>query len=214
VPPALGAHVLASLSDQANLLGHPQEAVTLARAGKRGLAAGQSPACLADLHILEARALAALGEADKASAAIIQAERVFEQVVPDNEPEWARFIDNAYLFGEAAHCFRDLAQPAQIDRFAGESAHAARRQGRARRGALSHAALAISDLTRGNVEAAAAKSTHVVELAASVNSSRCLQTVQDLQRRLRPYSHLGEVKAFHLKARDLLGLTVPGPLVA
>jgi tetratricopeptide (TPR) repeat protein len=124
--PALGAHVLAGLSDQANLLGYPKEALALARTGRRGMEQnpGQSTACVADLWILEARALACLGEAKRAATAVAEAERVFGQVVAANEPEWARFIDHAYLFGEAAHCFRDLAQPEQIDRFAAESVQA------------------------------------------------------------------------------------------
>lgn len=40
----LGAHVLAGMSDQANLLGHHREALMLARTGRRGIALGDSPA--------------------------------------------------------------------------------------------------------------------------------------------------------------------------
>lgn len=54
--PALGAHVLAGMADQANLLGNPREVLSLARAGQRGIVDARSLACLADLHILEARA--------------------------------------------------------------------------------------------------------------------------------------------------------------
>jgi hypothetical protein len=119
----LGAHVLAGMSDQANLLGYPQEAYMLARAGQRAITIKDSPACLADLQILEARALAVLpGQEQQVAQAVTRAERTFQQVVPDNEPEWARFIDRAYLFGEAAHCFRDVGDPKQIDRLGGESA--------------------------------------------------------------------------------------------
>lgn len=203
---ALGAHVLAGMSDQANLLGHPHEALMLARAGRQGLRDNESPACLADLHVLEGRALAVLGDAKGAAASVADAERVFSHVDRDSEPEWARFIDAPYIFGEAAHCFRDLAQATQIERFAQESADAARRQGRARRGALSHAALAISDLTRDDVDSAAAKSVEVVQLAAAVNSSRCIETVRDLQQRLKPYAGLPEVQHFNAQASALLGL--------
>ncbi|MEW2386325.1 hypothetical protein AB0873_30225 [Micromonospora sp. NPDC047707] len=203
---ALGAHVLAGMSDQANLLGHPHEALMLARAGRRGLSDTESPACTADLHILEARALATLGERAAATRAITQAETTFNRVVHENEPEWAKFIDAPYLFGEAAHCFRDLGQPDQLEQFATESAEGARRQGRARRGALSHAALAVGDLERGDVESAAAKSLHVVDLAASVNSSRCIATVRDLQGRMKPYSNVREVQQFNARAGELLGL--------
>ncbi|NJC68426.1 hypothetical protein HC031_01615 [Planosporangium thailandense] len=203
---ALGAHVLAGMSDQANLLGHPHEALMLARAGRRGITENDSPACLADLHVLEGRALAALGEARAAAAAVAEAERVFARVAHENEPVWARFIDVSYLFGEAAHCFRDLGQASQIERFAGESVEGARKQGRARRGALSHAALAIGDLERRNVEGAAVKSLEVVDLAASVNSSRCIETVRDLQRRLKPYADVDQVQRFNARAGELLGL--------
>ncbi len=203
----LGAHVLAGMSDQANLLGHPREALMLARAGRRGITLGDSPACLADLHILEGRALARLGETRAAVDAVVKAERTMQFVVPENEPEWARFIDVAYVFGEAGHCFRDLGQSAEIDRFASESAAVAQQQGRARRSALSHTALAISQLNQGGVEAAAATGVLVVDLASSVNSSRCIEAVHDLQRRLRPYS-IPEVQHFNTYTRDHLGIAL------
>ncbi|GGK43176.1 hypothetical protein GCM10010124_40030 [Pilimelia terevasa] len=202
---ALGAHILAGMSDQTNLLGHPREALALARAGRQGLTEADSAACLADLYILEARA-SALGDGPAAARAVANAERTFARVDPDDEPEWARYIDGPYLFGEAAHCFRDLNEPDQTDQFASESAAGAAQQGRARRGALSHAAMAAADLLRGNVEEAAAKATHVVTLTATVNSSRCIETVRDLQRRFRPHAHLPDVAAFNAGAGDLLGL--------
>ncbi|MEU7902994.1 hypothetical protein [Actinoplanes sp. NPDC049118] len=203
---ALGAHVLAGMSDQANLLGHPREALMLARAGRRGLVEGESLACLADLHILEGRAHAALGDSAAATRAVTQAEQTFGRVTHENEPTWAKFIDTPYLLGEAAHCFRDLGEPDQIETFAEESAAVARQQGRARRGALSEAALAIAELERTHVEAAASKATLVVDLAASVNSSRAIATVRDLQERMAPFADVPEVQRFNVHARDLLGL--------
>lgn len=203
----LGAHVLAGLSDQANLLGHAREAVSLARAGRRGISDVDSPACLADLHVLEARALARLGEARAAAAAAAEGEWIFSRVRPEDEPEWARFIDRPYVFGELAHIFRDLGQPTEVERFATESIEVARQQGRARRGALSEAALAVARLQQGEVDAAAATATRVVELAATVNSSRCIEAVRDLARRLRPHRDLPAVRRFTREARDQLGLS-------
>ncbi|MGH4013294.1 MAG: hypothetical protein ACRDSL_05045, partial [Pseudonocardiaceae bacterium] len=141
-----------------------------------------------------------------ASEAVAKAEDTFQQVVPENEPEWARFIDLPYIFGEAAQSFRDLREPDQIERFATESAAVARQQGRARRGALSHAALAVSALNRNDVESASTTGLHVVNLAGSVNSSRCIAAVHDLQRRLQPYASMPDVQLFNTRARDLLGL--------
>ena len=73
-------------------------------------------------------------------------------------------------------------------------------------GALSHAALAVSALNRNDVETAALTDIHVVDLAGSVNSSRCIEAVRDLQRRLRPYTSMSEVEQFNTRARDVLGL--------
>ncbi len=178
----------------------------LARVWRSGITVTDSPACMADLHVLESRALASPHDSRGPSAAVAKAEATFQQVVPENEPEWARFIDLPYIFGEAAQSSRDLREPNQIQRFATESAVVAKQQGRARRGALSHAALAIAALDRNDVEAAAATSLHVVDLAGSVNSSRCIEAVRDLQRRLRPYASVPGVQKFNTRARDTLGM--------
>ncbi|WP_326556524.1 hypothetical protein [Micromonospora sp. NBC_01796] len=59
---------------------------------------------------------------------------------------------------------------------------------------MSEAALSIAELGRTNVEAAAVRATHVVDLAASINSPR-IETVRDLQRRITPYGGVYEVQA-------------------
>jgi hypothetical protein len=136
--------------------------------------------------------------------AVVRAETTFQHVVPDNEQEWARFIDAAYLFGEAAHAFRDIGDPTQIQRFAAESASEAARQKRARRGALSEAALAVGDLRQGEGDAAAARGIRVIDLASTVNSSRCLETVRYLAKQLRPYRDRVSVQEFQDSAKMLL----------
>ncbi|MEV0727067.1 hypothetical protein AB0I37_30395 [Micromonospora purpureochromogenes] len=201
----LGAHVLAGMSDQANLLGHSHEAVALARAGLHGISPDDSPACYSDLSILEARALARLGDAKGTTRAIIRAEQNFETIDPSNEPEWARFIDRAYFYGEAAYCFRDLSQPDEIDRFAELSIQECRAQRRARRGSLSQAAVAAACVQRNEIEAAAHHANTVVRLTTTVNSSRSLHAVADLQRTLQPHSTLPAVQDFNRQASQLLG---------
>jgi hypothetical protein len=194
------------MSDQANLLGHSYEAVALARAGLHGITVNDSPACYADLSILEARALARLGDGRATAKAIDRAETTFATVDHANEPEWARFIDRAYLYGEAAQCFRDLNQPDDINRFAEVSIEDCKEQQRARRGALSQAAVGAAFLQRGQVEAAADRGRLVVRLASTVNSSRCLGAVTTLQRSLKPYADMSEVQEFNREASVMLGL--------
>jgi len=53
------------------------------------------------------------------------------------EPDWARFLDLAFLAGEMSLCFRDLHQESLAERFALESIKAS--NGRGRRRVLSQA---------------------------------------------------------------------------
>ncbi|MEV0536467.1 transcriptional regulator [Kitasatospora sp. NPDC050463] len=201
--PALGAHVLAGMADQATLLGHPEEGRRLAQAGRAGLAGVSSPSCLADLWALEARALAKLGDKVGAAQAIVRSEAAFERVQPDEDPEWAKFIDAAYLHGEHANTFRDLGQPDHAAEHARLSIDHARQQKRARRGAMSQAALAVSHLQRNDLEAAHAAGVRTLSLTKQVQSSRAIEAVQDLQRRMEPFGGHRLVVDFAERAREL-----------
>lgn len=202
--PELGAHILAGLSDQATLTGHPDQGVQLARAGCAGLQRGSSPACLADLRALQARAEAAMGDARGAARSVHLSEQAFDDVDHDNEPEWARFIDVAYLNGEYAHAFRDLELHHEATRFATISAEDAARQGRARRGSLANAALARAALGNHDLEAAGTAARATVELAATVQSSRSVDAVADLRARLRPHVSSPAVRDFFDASASLM----------
>lgn len=192
----LGAHVLAGMSDQATLIGHPHEGLKLAKAGQHGLRRHRSSAALADLYTLEARAHAALGHQRACLAAIQRAENTFEQVTADDEPEWARFIDVPYLWGEFANCARDLQLPDLGEGFAQQSIIESARQRRARRGALSTYGLAISHLQRGELDTACDTAQRAVTLAHSIQSVRLSQALSDFQHRIGPHRHEPAVAAF------------------
>ena len=199
----LGAHVLAGMTDQARMLGHPQEALQLATAGRHGLTRAYSPACAADLWALQARAHGALGESREAAHAVAESERAFERIERDNEPEWARFIDPAYLAGEWANAFGDITRPIESTRFARRSAAEARHQKRARRGALSHTALARAALTSGHVDldAALPHAHRALDLTLTVKSSRCTTAVSDLRVRIQPFHTVTAARDFDERAR-------------
>jgi hypothetical protein len=194
--PVLGSHVLAGMSDQATHLGHADEGLNLTRAGRHALRGIDAPAAITRLLTLEARALARLGESRVCAATIARAESTFEKVRPENEPEWARFIDHAYVFGEFANSFRDLDDAGQAEEFATRSVRASKAQRRARRGAFSQTALAVSYVQRGEVEAAAEAGSRALELARSVDSSRCTSALDDLRVRLLPHRATPEVRDF------------------
>ncbi|MGA4901258.1 transcriptional regulator [Streptomyces griseoincarnatus] len=199
---ALGAHVLAGMADQATLLGDPAEGRRLAQAGRAGLGVGNSNACLADLWALEARALAKLGDKAGAAHAVVQSEAAFSRVRPEAEPEWATFIDPAYLHGEHANAFRDINDPTNAEEHARRSIGHARKQNRARRGAMSQAALAVSHLQRRDLESAYSAGLRTLSLSRQVKSSRCLEAVQDLQRRMQPFGTHRLVADFTERARE------------
>jgi len=193
----LGAHVLAGMSDQATLLGHPGEGLRLAQAGQHGLRQHPSSAALADLYTLEARAHSRLGHTQAALAAIAQAERAFDRVQPDTEPEWARFIDVPYLWGEFANCARDLQLPDLVERFARQSIHESQRQHRARRGALSTYGLAVAQLQHKDLDAACDTGYRAVTIASNVHSARLTQALDDFKHRLATHRNEPAVTAFH-----------------
>ncbi|WP_030383620.1 hypothetical protein [Streptomyces sp. NRRL S-241] len=201
---ALGAHVLAGMADQTTLLGNPTEGRRLAQAGRAGLGKDTSPACMADLWALEARALARLGENSAATRAVAESEVAYSRVQLKNEPEWAAFIDPAYLHGEHANTFRDLNDAAAAEEHAQQSIEHARKQQRARRGAMSHAALAVSHLQRNDLEAAHSAGLRTLTLSRQVKSSRCVEAVQDLQRRMQPFGTHRLVADFNERARELV----------
>ncbi|MER6610129.1 transcriptional regulator [Streptomyces sp. NPDC000927] len=200
---ALGSHVLAGMADQATLLGDPAEGRRLAQAGRLGLTHANSPACLADLWCLEARALALLGDKTAATRAVVESEKAYANARLNEEPEWAAFIDPAYLHGEHANTFRDLGDAASADEHARRSIDHARSQKRARRGAMSQAALAVSHLQRNDLEAAYAAGVRTLNLTQQVRSSRAVEAVHDLQRRMRPFGSHRLVADFNERAREL-----------
>jgi hypothetical protein len=199
----LGAHVLAGMADQATLLGHPEEGLNLARSGRHGLG-GQSQACLADLWALEGRALAVMGDKAGASKAIVQSEAAAGHVNHAAEPEWALYIDPAYLHGEHAVTLRDVGDSVGAAEHAKLSIDHARMQKRARRGAMSQAALASTHLQRSDLEQAYAAGLRTLSLAGQVKSSRAVEAVVDLQRRMQPFGKHRLVADFAERARAVV----------
>lgn len=194
--PELGAHVMAGLADQATLTGHPEQGLQYARAGRIGLQAGHSPACLADLWALQARAEGVLGDKAAVAHSVLASQQAAEQVRPDTEPEWAKFIPGAYLHGEYANAFCDVGARNEAVHFGELSLRQAAEQGRARRGSLAHAALARAALADHDLEAATHAARQANRLSRQVQSSRTEAAVAEISRRLSPHQASPLVAAF------------------
>lgn len=201
---ALGAHILADMSEQAMALDYPREALQLATAGIHGLTRGFSLACSARLLALQGRTHAALGNIKEATQAVVASERAFERVNPGSEPVWARFDDEVYLAGKWADTFAELGRPAEAARFARRSISVAAQQNRARREALSQLALTRSGLLGRDLDVALPAAHRAVDLCSTVKSSRCVVAVRDLRHHLIPYRNVSAAREFDDRAREFL----------
>lgn len=77
-------------------------------------------------------------------------------------------------------------------------------QKRARRGAMSQAALAVSHLQRRDLDSAYAAGVRTLKLTRQVKSSRAVDAVQDLQKRMQPFGRHRLVADFNAQACELV----------
>lgn len=192
----LAARVMASLSHQANYLGHFQASAQLARAAQEGARSSATPAVMAMFLAMEARAMAGAGDARATTAALKEAESVFARCRPADEPDWISYFDAAELAGEAAHCFRDLRIPTQAEQFVSHAIEATD-PAYARTLAFVRLVRAASLVQDGAPEEAARIGTSVVEGIGLMKSARYVRYVRDLQADLAPFSTLPAVTDFN-----------------
>lgn len=202
----LGAHILAALSDQATQTGYPDHGLQLAKAGRAGLKKShtQRKACLADLWALQARAEAKLGDIKAAAHSILTSQQAAENIKPESEPEWAKFIPGAYLAGEYANAFADLGQSQEALLFAQSSAEQAIQQHRSRRAALAYAVLAKSALAMHDLEAASVAAQRGLELAMTVSSCRSRHAIKEVHESLLAHRQSPHVNSYLNVAEALL----------
>lgn len=191
----LAARVMASLSHQANYLGHFQAAAQLARAAQEGAKTTATPAVMAMFLAMEARAMAGAGDARATSAILREAEGAFARSNPANEPEWIAYFDDAELAGEAAHCFRDLRVPLRAQEFV---TRAIEMTGPAYVRTLAFVRLvhAASLIHQDAPEEAISVATAVIDDCGPLKSARYLRYIRDLQTELAPFASMPAVRTF------------------
>jgi len=93
---------------------HGRQAVALARAGLTVTQGVATPALAAELHVLEARGLALLGEASAARRAVLAAERLYESVRLGDGPPWqGRFYSENSLMADVGLCLSNIGEVKQ-----------------------------------------------------------------------------------------------------
>jgi tetratricopeptide (TPR) repeat protein len=200
----LGGQILAGLSHLATNLGHPREGVAAARTGIATAKHSGSPLGLMRLHAMAARAYAALGQPDEATASLRAAEAALEASSgADSESPWVRYLDHHYLEAEAALCHRDLGEAKASERLAAASVAANADKGRRR--AISQSVLATSLLQQKRLDEALSTAGQALTELSGVQSQRSVQALRHFRSHLAPHRRMPEVREFERRAAAVLG---------
>ncbi|HEX4812890.1 MAG TPA: hypothetical protein VFV66_09080 [Nonomuraea sp.] len=191
----LGGRILAGMSHQANYLGHYGMAVNLARAAQMGAKDAATPTAMALFSAMEARALASQGDEAGCSRALGEAERWFERRVPEDDPVWLRYFDEAELAAEFAHCFRDLGHHHRARDRVLESVQLSKSL-YVRSLSFVRTILATSHVAGGELEHGLAVAREVVTTVADLRSARTRRYVREFVKQLARYGNDPRVRQF------------------
>lgn len=175
----MGSRLLANLSHQYTFLGRPQRALTFARAAQAALRGRGTAAVETMCVMMEARALAVLGDARAAVATIRHAEILFDRSASD-EPAWISYYDDAELAGDIAHAFKDLGQHAEVRRFTALAITSTTPQ---RTRSFIHFVAAHAALMAGDAGEAADLAESALRDGAGLQSARQMSYVREFRRR-------------------------------
>ncbi|MGH3721041.1 MAG: hypothetical protein ACRDRI_19780 [Pseudonocardiaceae bacterium] len=161
-----------------------RQAVALARAGLSITQGTATPTLAAELHALEARGLALMGEANAARRAALAAERRYESVRPGDEPPWQGYRESG-LTSDLAVCLRVIGDTQQATTL-GNAALQACAPDRVRGRCIDQSDLALTHLRGRDLEQAAAYGRYALRTAADVNSTIITQRLCTLHRQIQP----------------------------
>jgi tetratricopeptide (TPR) repeat protein len=181
----LAGSILGAMSHQATFLGRSREAANLARAARTGTKRRATPTLTAHFHAMEARALAAAGDAVGSHHALSGAVKVFERRHPEDDPEWISYFDDAELNAEFSHCFRDIGRSSDAVAYAQRALSGAS----ARSDFFVTMVLASGYLGLGTaeIEEACRLARTALDLGAQLKSARCAAYLRQFRERLAPF---------------------------
>lgn len=179
----LSASILDAMSHQASFLGRYREAATMARAARLGADGSAAPILTAHFHIMEARALARIGDASACDRAMDDAAQHFARHTPGDGPEWIGYFDGAELAAEMGHCHRDLGRPGLAIEQASQALDSASGD-YARSDFFVAMVLADAHLDQGDVDAGCRVAEQAITVGESLDSVRCHSYVSEFRERL------------------------------
>jgi tetratricopeptide (TPR) repeat protein len=194
----LGAHILGSMAYQTARQGRPAEAVTLVDTAIAGTRGWQTPALLAELDIRKAYAFATLGDASACMGTISRARTHVEEGASDDDPPYLYWVRPAEITTGAGDCLLQLGRTDQ--------AAALINQGiamfdapfvRDRQISMTQLADALARPGKQHdLDGAVTLGMQSLELGKGLDSTRGLDHLRNLYRRLRTHDKVPAVREF------------------
>lgn len=165
----LGGYVIALLVNQSLFLADFRQSVAFAEAALRAAGSDITPALAADLHAMQAKAYARLGDAPSALRCIRRAEAEAEQVRPGQEPDETGYVQPGLINVQVAEALLGLGDlPAAREHAAAAVRTPAHDRGRVHRLAM----LTTIELRQGDADRAAVTAAEMAEGARGMESQR------------------------------------------
>ncbi len=166
-------------------LRHGRQAVALARAGLTITQGAATPALAAELHALEVRGLALLGEASAARRAALAAQQVYESVRPGDELPWQDFYTEDALIADLGLGLSNVGETKEALTL-GTTALQGFEPWRVRGRSLVQTHVALAHLRSRDLAQAAAYGREALHSATDVSSTMIAQRLRTLHRQVQP----------------------------
>jgi hypothetical protein len=160
------------------------------------------PILATEATMLAAQAHARLNDESETRAMVLEGERLFAQVRPDNTPEWASHWTDAVFATFVGSCWVELSRPAEAYEPLKMAWDAAKDQPRRR--VYSTGQLARVAALNRDIEQAANLGLAAVDASSKQASQRSLQVIRDVDGQLKRYAKQPNVREFRERARLLL----------
>ncbi|WP_194891325.1 hypothetical protein [Catenulispora pinisilvae] len=188
----LGAEVLNAMSCVTARLGHPAEAVDLARAARRSAIEASLPTLVSESLALEAHGHALGDDSASCAASLLGAEQALDRANLVDSPEWLRYFDTRYLAAKASRALLDAGDARSAAAAAAYSLQM--RGGYARGRAFNLTLLAHANAALGEVEQACHIGSMALNAGRTMHSARTRADLAALVNALKPYESKAAVR--------------------
>ncbi|WP_157553300.1 hypothetical protein [Jiangella gansuensis] len=189
---ALAAYLMTSLTHQAMFLGHPRDALRIARTATEVANSAQELQVVAEGELLSARALAHLGDAHEGAAALTRAENAFERRSQKPLRTWAAHWDDVIFSSHAGTTWLQLGDTSKARRLMRRVWDASSRHPRRR--IYAGAELGIAAARSGDIDEATSMAQQILPLVSQLDSRRAQHHLRRLADELKEHSSATLVK--------------------